>query len=77
MESAERIGIVLEGIVHPDTHVSKVAYHKQHMKLNPEAIKFLYQHHNKNYYQDPEETPRLYAGYLAVQPTAGERPLLS
>ena len=53
-------------IVHPDTHVSKVAYHKQRMKLNPEAIKFLYQHHNKNYYQDPEETPRLSAGYLVL-----------
>ena len=53
-------------IVHPDTQVSKAAYHKQRMKLNPEAIKFLYQHHNQNYYQDPEETPRLYSGYLML-----------
>lgn len=53
-------------IAHPETKVSKVAYHKQRMKLNPEAIKFLYQHHNQNYYQDPEETPRLYSGYLML-----------
>ena len=53
-------------IAHPDTPVSKVAYHKQRMKLNPEAIKFLYQHHNKDYYQDPDETPRLYFGHLVL-----------
>ncbi|WP_458462857.1 IS4 family transposase, partial [Paenibacillus sp.] len=53
-------------IAHPETQVSKVAYHKQRMKLNPEAIKFLYQNHNKNYYQDPEETPRLFSGYLVL-----------
>lgn len=53
-------------IAHPETQVSKVAYHKQRMKLNPEAIKFLYQQHNKSYYEDPEETPRLFDSYLML-----------
>ena len=53
-------------IAHPDIQVSKAAYHNQRMKLNPEAIKFLYQYHNKNYYQNPDEMPRLYRGYLML-----------
>ena len=35
-------------ITHPGTEISKPGYLKQRMKLNPEAIKFLYQKHNKN-----------------------------
>ena len=51
-------------ITHPGTEISKSGYLKQRMKLNPEAIKFLYQNHNKNFYSDPEITPYLYKEHL-------------
>lgn len=51
-------------ITHPGTEISKPGYLKQRMKLNPEAIKFLYQNHNKNFYSDPEITPYLYKEHL-------------
>ena len=51
-------------IAHPEVTVSKVAYLKQRMKLNPAAIEYLYQNHNQNFYQDQEETPHLYNGFL-------------
>ena len=53
-------------IAHPEISVSKVAYLKQRMKLNPAAIAELYQVHNRSFYQDPEETPSLYNGYLVL-----------
>lgn len=51
-------------ITHPGTEISKPGYLKQRMKLNPEAIKFLYQNHNRNFYSDPEITPYLYKEHL-------------
>lgn len=51
-------------ISHPGTEISKPGYLKQRMKLNPDAIKYLYQNHNKNFYTDPEITPYLYKGHL-------------
>ena len=51
---------------HPGVEISKPGYLKQRMKLNPEAIKFLYQNHNKNFYTDPEITPYLYKGHLVL-----------
>jgi len=51
-------------ISHPGTEISKPGYLKQRMKLNPGAIKYLYQYHNKNFYSDPEITPYLYKGHL-------------
>ena len=53
-------------ISHPGTEISKPGYLKQRMKLNPGAIKYLYQYHNKNFYSDPEITPYLYKGHLAL-----------
>ena len=53
-------------IAHPEITVSKVAYLKQRMKLNPKAIENLYQVHNKSFYQDPEEMPSSYNGYLVL-----------
>jgi len=49
---------------HPGVEISKPGYLKQRMKLNPEAIKYLYQNHNKNFYLDPEITPYLYKEHL-------------
>lgn len=37
----------------------KPRYLKQRMKLNSEAIKFLYQNHNKDFYSVTEITPYL------------------
>lgn len=51
-------------IAHPKLEVTTVAYLKQRMKLNPAAIEYLYKGHNRNFYQDPEENPSLYNGYL-------------
>ena len=51
---------------HPGTEISKPGYLKQRMKLDPEAIRCFYQYHLKNFYQDPEITPYLYKGYLAL-----------
>lgn len=53
-------------IAHPKLEVTTVAYLKQRMKLNPGAIEFLYKGHNRNFYQDPEETPSTYNGYLVL-----------
>lgn len=53
-------------ISHPGAEISKPGYLKQRMKLNPEAIKFLYQNHNKNFYHDPEITPYLYKEHLVL-----------
>lgn len=53
-------------ITHPGIEISKPGYLKQRMKLNPEAFKFLYQSHNKNFYQDAEFEPYTYKGYLVL-----------
>lgn len=50
--------------VHPGVEISKPGYLKQRMKLNPDAIKYLYQNHNKNFYSDSEITPYLYKEHL-------------
>lgn len=51
---------------HPGTQISKPGYLKQRMKLNPEAIKFLYQFHNRNFYEDPEAELYTFNGYLVL-----------
>lgn len=51
---------------HPGTEISKPGYLKQRMKLDPEAIRYFYQYHLRNFYQDPEITPYLYKGYLVL-----------
>ena len=53
-------------ISHPGTQISKPGYLKQRMKLNPEAIKFLYQFHNRNFYEDPEAELYTFNGYLVL-----------
>ena len=53
-------------ISHPGTQISKPGYLKQRMKLNPEAIKYLYQFHNRNFYADPEAEPYTFNGYLVL-----------
>ena len=53
-------------ISHPGTNISKPGYLKQRMKLNPEAIKYLYQFHNRNFYEDPEAEPYTFNGYLVL-----------
>ena len=53
-------------ITHPGVEISKPGYLKQRMKLNPEAFKYLYQSHNKNFYQDPEVEPYTYNGFLVL-----------
>ena len=53
-------------ITHPGVEISKPGYLKQRMKLNPEAFKYLYQSHNKNFYQDPEVEPYTYHGFLVL-----------
>lgn len=53
-------------ITHPGVEISKPGYLKQRMKLNPEALKLLYQSHNKNFYQDAEVEPYTYKGYLVL-----------
>lgn len=51
---------------HPGVEISKPGYLKQRMKLNPEAFKYLYQSHNKNFYQDTDIEPYTYNGYLVL-----------
>ncbi|PZW92773.1 hypothetical protein C7439_13036, partial [Lachnoanaerobaculum umeaense] len=51
---------------HPGTEISKPGYLKQRMKLNPDAFKFLYQEHNKNFYQDEEVELYTYKGFLIL-----------
>jgi len=51
---------------HPGTEISKPGYLKQRMKLNPDAFKFLYQEHNKNFYRDEEVEPYTYKGFLIL-----------
>lgn len=53
-------------ISHPGIEISKPGYLKQRMKLNPDAFKYLYQSHNKNFYSDPEIEPYTYEGYLVL-----------
>jgi hypothetical protein len=53
-------------ITHPGIEISKPGYLKQRMKLNPDAFKYLYQSHNKNFYQDPEVEPYTYKGFLIL-----------
>ena len=53
-------------ISHPGTQISKPGYLKQRMKLNPEAIKYLYQFHNKNFYADPEAELYTFNGHLVL-----------
>ena len=53
-------------ISHPGTQISKPGYLKQRMKLNPEAIKYLYQFHNRNFYKDPEAELYTFNGYLVL-----------
>lgn len=51
---------------HPGIEISKPGYLKQRLKLNPDAFKYLYQSHNKNFYQDPDIEPYTYKGYLVL-----------
>ncbi len=53
-------------ISHPGRKVSKPAYLKQRMKLNPEAFVDLYQFHNKNFYSDPDAELYTYNGYFVL-----------
>lgn len=53
-------------ISHPEIEISKPGYLKQRLKLNPDAFKYLYQSHNKNFYSDPEVCPYTYKGYLVL-----------
>lgn len=53
-------------ISHPGTQISKPGYLKQRMKLNPDAIKYLYQFHNRNFYTDPEAELYTFNGYLVL-----------
>lgn len=53
-------------ISHPGIQISKPGYLKQRMKLNPDAIKYLYQFHNKNFYADPEAELYTFNGYLVL-----------
>jgi hypothetical protein len=53
-------------ITHPGLEISKPGYLKQRMKLNPEAFKYLYKEHNKNFYQDLEIEPYTYKGFLIL-----------
>lgn len=53
-------------ISHPGIQISKPGYLKQRMKLNPEAFVYLYQQHNRNFYQDPETELYTFNGYLVL-----------
>ena len=53
-------------ISHPGIQISKPGYLKQRMKLNPDAIKYLYQFHNKNFYTDPESELYTFNGHLVL-----------
>lgn len=53
-------------ISHPGTQISKPGYLKQRMKLDPEAIKYLYQFHNRNFYTDPEAELYTFNGHLVL-----------
>lgn len=53
-------------ISHPGTQISKPGYLKQRMKLNPDAIKYLYQFHNRNFYTDLEAELYTFNGYLVL-----------
>ena len=50
--------------VHPGERISKVGYLKQRMKLNPEAFRYLYRFHNKNFYEDGDY--KIYNGHLVL-----------
>lgn len=53
-------------ISHPGTKISKPAYLKQRMKLNPLAFVDLYQFHNRNFYSDQEADPYTINGFLVL-----------
>ena len=53
-------------ISHPGTQISKPGYLKQRMKLNPDAIKYLYQFHNRNFYKDPDAELYMFNGHLVL-----------
>lgn len=40
-------------LAHPGVEISKPAYLKQRMKLNPNAFLLLYHFHNRNFYSEP------------------------
>ena len=53
---------------HPGKSISKPGYLKQRMKLNPEAFRYLYHLHNKQFYADTD-TPapqKTYRGFLVL-----------
>lgn len=51
---------------HPGVGISKPGYLKQRMKLNPEALRYLFRYHNRNFYSDPDTAPCTYRGYLVL-----------
>lgn len=53
-------------ISHPGRQISKPGYLKQRMKLNPEAFKQLFKHHNKNYYSDLDQPLKTFHGYVLL-----------
>lgn len=53
-------------ISHPGVQISKPAYLKQRMKLNPEAFADLYQSHNRNFYTDLDSELYTFHGFLVL-----------
>ena len=53
-------------ISHPGTKISKPGYLKQRMKLNPEAFKYLFKYHNKNFYADSDQSVKTFRGYILL-----------
>jgi hypothetical protein len=53
---------------HPEMSISKPGYLKQRMKLNPEAFRYLYHFHNRQFYANtnPETAPTTYKGFLVL-----------
>lgn len=54
-------------ISHPGVQISTPGYLKQRLKLNPDALEYLYEYHNKNFYEDADDG-ELYTfhGYLVL-----------
>ena len=59
-------------ISHPGTQISKPGYLKQRMKLNHDAIKYLYQFHNRNFYKDPDAELYMFNGHLVLSRNADQ-----
>lgn len=53
-------------ITHPEEQISKPGYLKQRMKLNPEAFKYLYRQHNREFYSDSETVKTMFKGHLVL-----------